>query len=113
MNQKTAVLSGDLILDTIAKELKPKVPDCHLTFICSRFVCVYTLNWQSRQYVVYVSDVEGVLTAPPFIEGKSNPEASLIPEIQVFADGSFEMPETTISCVDGTSPQKKKKKKSS
>jgi isopentenyl phosphate kinase len=75
VNQKTAVLSGDLILDTIAKELKPK-------------------------YVVYVSDVEGVLTAPPFIEGKSNPEASLIPEIQVFADGSFEMPETTISCVD-------------
>ena len=31
VNQGTAVLSGDLILDTLAKELKPKV--CFSSFI--------------------------------------------------------------------------------
>jgi len=70
--QACSILSGDLILETLATELQVK-------------------------QVVFLSDVAGILTAPP-----SKPNSALISEIIVKKSGKFDMPQTSVLDIDVT-----------
>lgn len=63
---KFSILSGDVIATVLAEALKPN-------------------------YVVFLSDIQGIFTAPPEQEG-----SKLLNEILVNQDGSFLMPHTSV-----------------